>query len=188
MTKRQLNIFAVYSQATAAEQRAGIAWYADAHAEAKRLAKANDLTLHQTSAVIAALSPGLRWERNIEAAERLILGESLDGLGIRWYDGVRKAKKILMGADPNTVLRGNKVRAFWACIESPAKSLSVCIDGHAYSIWAGRRITLDEIPPINNRLYNRLSADYTAVALEIGISAPQLQAITWVAWRRIHEV
>jgi hypothetical protein len=78
------------------------------------------------------------------------------------------------------------VRAFFACISEPATTQAVCIDGHAYSIWAGRRITLDAVPPVSDRLYNRIVGDYVVVAKHLGIRPHQLQAITWVAWRRLH--
>jgi len=185
---KQQNILKVYHLANADEIQNGLLWYRNAHDEAKRLARENGLTLRQTAGVIAAVSPGLRWERNVECAERIIKGEPLDGLGIRWYDGVRKAKRILKGHNPDVVLKGNKVRAFFACILDPCNKLSVCVDGHAAAIHAGRRITLDEVPPMNDRLYGRIAGDYMIVAKWLGILPLQIQAICWLTWRRIHNV
>lgn len=188
MTVRQQNILRTYHAATADEIRDGMTWYRAANEEADRLATENNLTVRQTSAIIAALSPGLRWERNVEAAERVILGESLDGLGVRWYDGVRKAKRILRGHNPDVVLRGNKVRAFNSCIADPSMTMAVCVDGHAYAIWCGKRINLEDVPTMNNRLYHRIAGDYVRVAIDLAIRPCQLQAIVWVCWRRIHDV
>ena len=136
MKQRQINILKVYHQASAAELQSGMRWYQQAHEDATAIAN----TLPIGAGAIAALSPGLRWESNVEAARRVIAGESLDGLGVRWYDGVRKAKRIAKGHNPLVVLKGNKVRAFYSCILSPDASQSVCVDGHAYSVWAGKRI------------------------------------------------
>lgn len=189
MTVKQLNLLQVYHQATVDEMASGLTWYRDTNCEADRLAEENGLTIRQTAGMIAAVSPGLRWERNVECAERIIRGETLNGLGVRWYDGVHKAKRILRGHDPSTVLKGNKVRAFYACILSPsAASGSVCIDGHAYSIWTGRRVALDDVPPINDRLYNRIATDYAIVAKDLAIAPCQLQAVTWCVWRRLQGV
>jgi hypothetical protein len=185
MNHRHTNILRVYHQSTAGEIAAGLQWYAAAHEEAYRI-RVGLQSLEISAAIIAAVSPGLRWERNIEAAERIIRGEELTGLGIRWYEGVRKAKRILAGRPPLSVLKGPKVRAFYDCILDPEHTLSVCIDGHAYSIWAGQRIKLDDIPPFNDRLYSRISGDYWAVARHVGIRPCQLQAITWCTWRRLH--
>lgn len=186
MTIRQLNIHRVYSQASADEISTGLGWYKDAHQQADDIR--GKLTVLQCAGIIAALSPGLRWENNIEAAERIIKGRSLKGLGIRWYDGVKKARRIKRGENPSVVVQGNKTRAFMALLANPDNAVSVCIDGHAYAIAVGRRIPLDEIPPITDSLYNKLSADYLTVARAIGILPCQLQAITWVTWRRLHGV
>lgn len=188
MTVKQLNILRVYHQANVDEIRDGLNWYRDANCGADRLAEENGLTIRQTSAMIAATSPGLRWERNVECAERIIRGESLEGLGVRWFDGVRKAQRILRGHNPDVVLKGNKVRAFNSCIADPSLTMAVCVDGHAFSIWQGRRITLDEVPPMTDRLYHRVADDYCRVSFDLAIRPCQLQAITWVAWRRLNGV
>jgi hypothetical protein len=188
MTVKQLNILRVYHQATADELVCGLNWYRDANCEADRLSQEKGILIEQSAGIIAAMSPGLRWDRNVEAAERIIQSRSLDGLGIRWYDGVRKAKRILRGHSPCEVLKGNKVKAFYHCICHPQNETSVCCDGHAYSIWAGRRITLDDVPPMNNRLYHRIASDYVIVSRDLSVSPCQLQAITWCTHRRLHEV
>jgi hypothetical protein len=188
MNLRHTNILAVYSRADADSLREGLTWYRQVNEEADRLADENDLTVRQTSAIIAAVSPGLRFERNIEAAERIIKREPLTGLGVRWFDGVRKAKKILAGHNPDVVLKGNKVKNFAACIADPSNTLSVCIDGHMFSCWAGKRITLDEVPPINNRLYHRIAGDFCFVARVLGVRPMQVQAVCWLVWRKQHGV
>lgn len=182
MNSNVRNILKVYDRATASEINEGLIWYSRANAEAR--------ILHDKPSVgcaaVAALSPGLRWERNIEAARRVIDGESLDGLGVRWYDGVRKAERIVAGEKPLDVLRGNKVRAFYRCIINPKNSRDVCLDGHAYAIWAGRRMNLLDVPNITDRMYSAISEDYRQAAELIGILPNQIQAITWIVWRRIH--
>ena len=187
-TVKQNNLMKIFHQATADELTSGMVWYREANEEADRLSVENDLTIRQTSAIIAAVSPGLRWEHNVECAERIIRKEKLDGLGIRWYDGVKKAKRILRGHNPDVVLKGNKVRAFYACILNPSNETSVCVDGHAYAVWRGRRIALDDVPPITDRLYSRIASDYCIVARQLQLSPCQLQAICWCVWRRIHGV
>jgi hypothetical protein len=188
MTHRQLNIFRVYSLADADEIDAGLRWYAEVHEDATRIAAYSGKSVSTVSAIIAALSPGLRWSVNVEAAERVINGKSLSGLGVRWGDGRDKAIRILNGHDPRVVLGGNKVRSFWHCIAEPTNRSHVCVDGHAYAIAVGKRITVDKTPNINDRLYNVIRRDYIAVANAIGIAPYQLQAITWLAWRRLHAV
>ena len=78
-----------------------------------------------------------------------------------------------------------KLREFASCI---AGLSDVCIDGHAYCIWAANRTGLKDVPAIGVKLRREIKADYRAAADELGITPSACQAITWVAWRRIHEV
>lgn len=181
---RLANILRVWEQATKSEMADGLSWYANAHDDAKTIAS----TVEIGAGCIAALSPGLRWDNNVEAARRIIDRESLDGLGVRWYDGVRKAEKIRDGRRPDSVLKGNKVRAFYQCIRRPDTRLHVCIDGHAYAIWAGRRIALADTPTLTDKLYYTLSEDYTLAGNAVGVLPHQIQAVTWTVWRRLHDV
>lgn len=184
------NILRVYHQASAGEIDGGLRWYLHAHEEAIRLSRCETraVGVRECAAIIAAVSPGLRWERNIATAERIIQGEGLEGLGVRWYDGVKKAKRILAGENPETVLQGNKVRSFWDNLARPTLSDKVTIDGHAWAIREGVRSTLDNTPAISDSLYSRIEEDYTSAADVVGIRPLQLQAITWCTWRRLHGV
>lgn len=184
MNRSVHNILRVYDQADANELREGLEWYANAHEAAKMLHR----DIRVGSAIVAALSPGLRWERNLEAARRVIAGESLDGIGVRWFANVRKAEEIAMGGDPERILGGLKVRCFWRLIESPKCPLFVCIDGHAFAIAMGQRITTQDTPKITPRMYAMISARYTAAADTAGVLPLQMQAVTWVVWRRLHNV
>lgn len=176
------NLLRTFEQASRTELSEGLAWYQNAHEEAAEIHK--DIRIG--AAVVAALSPGLRWERNIEAARRVIADESLDGLGVRWYDGVRKAQRIIGGASVASSLKGNKVNAFYRCILNPQNRTHVCIDGHAYSVWAGRYVTLDQTPTLTDKLYHAVANDYTVAANAVGILPHQFQAVTWGVHRRLY--
>lgn len=200
MNSNVRNILKVYDNATKDEINEGLTWYARANAEARCIAD-NGVSWRRACAVVAAVSPGMKWERNIECANRIIQCkckdksgcECLAGLGVRWYDGVHKARKIVTGDKPLRVLKGNKVRAFYRCMINPKDDKSVCIDGHAYSIWAGRRLltsnsgSRDEnvVPNITDKMYERIAADYREAADVVGILPQQIQAIVWVVWRRM---
>ena len=181
------NILSVYRKAKPEEIRQGRRWYHVANNAAGVLAIDYGISVGRTSAIIACLSPGLKWERNIEVARRVLADESLDGLGVRWYNGVHKAKRIIRGHNPDYAIKGNKVKAFRDCILHPDNAMSVCIDGHAYSMWVGKRIPLASAR-ISKRLYQTISADYVAAAKVVGLGPMQLQAITWLTWRRLHQV
>jgi hypothetical protein len=90
-----------------------------------------------------------------------------------------------MGDDVIETLNGPKVIEFYNCIIGNS---DVCIDGHAYSVWFGDRLSMKEIPSIGKRLREEIKADYIGAAQYIGIQPYELQAITWVVWRRIYEL
>jgi hypothetical protein len=143
--------------------------------------------------VIAALSPNNRWQRNVSDAEALIkayvFGDDIDAIKVSTYSkNKEKAIKILRGGCPPDVLGGLKVRAFYSCI---AGGDDVCIDGHAFAIWSGQRITTSKTPNITPKLYAKVAEDYRVAAsvinqvLNDNLTAAEVQAVTWVAWRNL---
>ena len=193
-----LNVLAVYQLANTADVVQGTAWYRDANIIASRLARRYEISERQAIGVIAALSPRNKWERNVADAENLIRvftsdPESVDSVKVCTF-GRNKAKaiEILQLSEPVRdeqvlgILSGPKLREFYGCIIGVHDE--VCIDGHAYSIWAGDRITLAKVPNIGIKLRKKIKADYCTAAQEADVTPAQMQAITWCAWRRIHGV
>lgn len=191
------NILAVFFQASEAELQEGSNWYASAFNTARTIACRYDLPggIDTVAAVIAALSPNNRWERNVRDAEALIrvytLGGEVDALKVSSYSRNKaKAVRILKGEAPLDVLGGNKVRAFYHCIADHS-SLDICIDGHAFSIWSGQRVTTTKTPKLTDKLYASIAEDYRLAAVVIRqvtgmcYTARQVQAVTWVVWRNL---
>lgn len=174
------NILACYGQATAEEVRAGMNWYRTGRREC--IARVG-LSPEQSCGIVAALSPQTAWGRNLDMAETF----ARTGTAPTTTARRKVAARILRGTEPLIALGGNKVRAFYHCLLNPSNKHYVCVDGHAYSIWRGVRIPTSDTPRINSRLYHAISVDYRSAAKAVGILPNQLQAITWVAWRRIHD-
>lgn len=192
------NIKAIYQLATLTEKQNGINWYPNALNIAEELGERHKLGGRlKAIGVIAALSPRNRWERNVEDANRLIAAFNAGGAEQARLTKVctfgankEKAIRILQlqrGSETEilAILSGPKLREFYSCIYGLA---DVCIDGHAYCIWAGERTGLADVPAIGVKLRREIKADYQAAASELGVDAAALQAITWVTWRRIHGV
>ena len=191
------NIKATYQLATLTEQQDGITWYPAAKAIATKLAERHGIHPAEAAGVIAALSPRNRWERNVEDADRLIAAYQAGGAEQAQLTkvctfGANKAKAIriltagvLTDADVLAILSGPKLQEFYSCIQGLN---DVCIDGHAFCIWAANRTGLADVPAIGVKLRREIKADYQAAADELGITPSACQAITWVTWRRIHGV
>lgn len=191
------NIKAIYQLATLTEKQDGITWYPAAKAIAVKLAERYSIPAAQAIGVIAALSPRNRWERNVEDADSLIAAFQAGGAEQAMLTkvctfGANKAKAVkILESGLETlptaldILSGPKLREFASCI---AGLDDVCIDGHAFCIWAANRTGLKDVPAIGVKLRREIKADYQAAADELGITPSACQAITWVTWRRIHGV
>lgn len=106
--------------------------------------------------------------------------------------------------DMLAILKGPKVCEFTSCILAASWNArsqvewdtvkdAVCIDGHAFSIWHGQRMTMNQVPSITPKVRAQAISDYVAVAghlTEQGelVSPSQVQAVTWVTHRRIYGI
>ena len=207
-------IVARFTLATSQEVQLGCDWYPSAFQIAGRIADKYDLRVETVAGVIAALSPSNRWERNVFDAEALIKvwragatrDEVLDPdapiIKVCTYLGQKtKAWDILHRFDPpmdewqeiTQILKGVKTIEFFNCITNP-KLDDVCIDGHAYSVWLGERVTLHKVPNLTGKIRARIKQDYRDACtfineeLHESYTAADIQAITWVTHKRIHNV
>jgi hypothetical protein len=189
------SILAVFFSANDLETINGAQWYKTAQNAAATIATRYSVKADAVAGIIAALSPNNRWERNLRDADALIqaytLGGYSDALAVKtstYNQNKTKALAILEGVAPLEALGGLKVRAFYNCIIGGD---DVCIDGHAYAIWRGERISTSSTPKISARLYGSIVADYVKAAATINsvlgttYRAYQVQAITWLTWRRM---
>jgi hypothetical protein len=196
LSQNQKHIQAVLDLASVADVVAGQDWYDKARDAAIKLGDKYDIPCTTACGVIAALSPRNKWTRNLIDAENLINvyatsgAEACDTVKVCTF-GKNKDKALrILAAVPTldmveSILSGPKLTEFFRCIIGQN---DVCIDGHAYSIWFGDRVTLANVPSIGVKLRRQIKADYIAVALKNDMPAYELQAITWVTHRRLHSV
>jgi hypothetical protein len=196
-TKNVNNIKAVYLLATTQEKIDGAKWYSSANEIAMNLAIEYGLTLQTTAGVIAALSPRNKWSRNVIDAENLIetfVRDPESAVNVKTCTfGKNKEKALnILKADQDfytenvrDILKGPKLIEFFNCILHVE---DVCIDGHAYCIFNGSRTSLKDVPSIGVKLRKEIKSDFKKAAAKFKISPAEMQAITWVTWRRIHGV
>ena len=171
-----------------------------------------ELEVHKAAGVIAALSPRLAWRKNVEYAELAYMvhadivarknpllpqrGEVTEaffaGMIPTLNANARKAFRILDGGDPDEVLGGPKVRAFYFTITNPTDPRAVVVDRHAIDIAFGEVLNDQSRGVALGRkgAYDAVSALYRKAAViisrELGeVWTPaQVQATTWTYWRR----
>jgi hypothetical protein len=137
--------------------------------------------------MIAALSPRNSWEGNVDDCEALL--EDDDAITRAFGPNQHKAEWIKMGSDPDLILGGRKVRAFYRNIAFPHSSLDVTLDS-----WMGRALGL---PSHTNHgeqgylaragVYDRLSDGFRIVAEDHAVMPHQLQAAIWLDQRERKE-
>ena len=184
------------------DRQIGLAWYSNAYAISDRIATELGFSVDQIAGAIAALSPNNKWERNCQDAENLAraikAGIDTDSVKVCTF-GNNKAKaiKILSSAVDSaeivSILRGQKVVAFYLNIARNGDTDCPVIDGHAFNIACGTVSNLREVPSITPATFERLQDLYRDAAREVSartgetISAGQMQAMTWVSYRRRHK-
>ena len=186
--------------ATPEEKRDGIVWYADALRDCTRIATDLELPVHIVTGVCAALSPNNKWDKNIINARDLcaafVNGDGMDSVKVSTYHKMKSKAWSILEAMPDhdsviAILNGQKIVSFYNNIMGDD---TCTIDGHARNIAYGERVGLtDDKTNIGVKEYRSLQTDYVSAAKRTRVNgralkAFELQAITWVTWRRIHNI
>jgi len=179
ITQYKRNILKTWRQVTPEDFTAGVNWYPKARDIAFEVGKGN---VKLGAGVIAAFSPMIRWDLNIEMARNAINSGSFVG---HFFANNRKAERIFRGEEPLSVLGGNKVRAFYQCIVSGGNCEMPVIDRHSIAVALNRMLS-DEDRKLysKGRRFSEVATAYVEVAKGLNIPVAHLQAITWVNWRR----
>ena len=205
LTPAARHITRAYREASQAARAYGEKWYAEAHQLARELDPEN---VERGAAVIAVLSPRVNWDLNIRLARAAygmyagvelgtphplaapnVLARNLRGT---LYANGTKAMRMLAGEAPQAVVGGPKVTAFWHSIMDPTTG-AVVVDRHALDVACGR-VNDDTTRGLylgRKGNYERVAAMYRHAARilskELGrpITACEIQAATWVAWREM---
>lgn len=177
--KQQANrIEKILLQATKQEHVEGLKWYADARFFASKVASDYDLTLAQVSQLISLLSPQKKWDQNKADVVKFLDGET---------DGIFSTKKTLAECsavvDAGFEIPENRMKtfSFAKCIE--ADSDHVVIDRHAIKIAYGQMSAKPII--ITDKRYRDARDAYNMIADKYDMKGHEIQAVTWVAYKRI---
>ena len=196
MVQHVRNILKIYDQATPCEVDAGVTWYASANAECCAIAKANSLHINRVVGVVSALSPNNKWHRNLNDARNMVTtykeGGHVEDVTVCTYRAMRSKAWSVLDADTSelpdvlTILNGQKIKAFAECILG---NDTCVIDGHAYNIAQGKRLSLtsDKVN-VGVRVFRELQAAYVRAGKLRDLKGYEMQAITWTAWRRLHKI
>lgn len=194
--KRQIgsadNIANVMRAATRMECVTGTGYWLNLHDRLAAAAISKHIPRERMFGIFAALSPNNDEDGNFRDAYNLCHWLTRGGSKPSFNSygaNVTKASKIFTGEPPYKVLGGNKVRAYYANIECPVDPIPVCVDGHMKSVWLGQRVLLKSREAnISDSQYAMIADDIRHVARKEGLLGNQVQAICWLAWKRIHRI
>lgn len=151
-----------------------------------------DVDFNTCVAVFVALSPNSSYHLNLRSLVSVLdgykSGRELESVKVATYNHCRdRAWTYLNGVDFLSVVKGKKIRSFYFNIVNPLDPFNVTIDGHAVNIWKNQKVGLKDVAAARFN-YEKVADDYRAVALSSSLLPSQVQAITWMSWRRIHNI
>jgi len=168
------NIVNSYLMATDDIVADGMTWYP----RARDFCLTLDENLHKAAGIVAVISANTAWNANMTLARKAYQGDTRVG----FMDKVRKVERIFAGESPETVVSGQKVTSFFQCIINPDANMPAVIDRHAYDI-AVNTYHGSARRDLGKKRYIAFQECYATAADIVGLTIPQLQAITWVEWR-----
>ena len=195
------NIIAIYDQSSQGEKIEGKAWYKNANNLCRVMSEKYNLTLPQVVGIISALSPGTNWNQNVIDANTLcsLLGAGKDIRSITcttYHRNKLKASYLWLHSELSegeifTILldaskKVNKTSSFYLNILHPELSDNVTIDRHSCRVNLGVTVLPDQ--RLTEKKYKAMESAYKSASSQLQISAIELQAITWITFRRINNI
>lgn len=192
MLKHNLSI--ILNQATASELNHAANWYREARLFCYNISDLYGVSFKKTCAIMAAMSPRNKWERNKTDTENFVkfkLGLTEENIFATYGKMVGKAHSIF-DADTDSVnemlrlLNGPKISAFFLNIYD-VENNGVTVDTWIHLAALNQYIPIDKRPSLSKADYNAISDAIKELASENAMTAPSAQAAIWLAFKRLTE-
>lgn len=190
------SIIRFYLLATTEEHRDGLEWYAEANKYCKELAGRFNISIQQAAGIIAVFSPQAGWTENKRYAVSFLINPKNR---LRSLVQDIKAKKILKLKSEADIYHAQsitgqafKTKSFYLNILNPDISTDATIDRHAIAVCTQSPENTFALPKDYAKYteiqYNFFASCYVKAAAKLDILPHQLQAITWIVYRRIRDL
>jgi hypothetical protein len=183
------NLKVLWNQASTNEVLNGLSWYTVAHNHCESISYYYGLPVHTVTAIVSALSPRNKWNRNLKDCESVIMYGYAASVGTF---NRNKEKAILLANNPRNshqdnldILTGLKTQAFCDNLAFPYQSNLITVDGHAYNAYKG---TVGVIKAISKQEYLDCTNAYRLLADKLNLRPLQLQAVIWLTYRRVNGI
>lgn len=185
LEQRIQNIISVFKDAPPDLVESGRSWYPRARNWCKLRADMYGVPIREVAAVVSALSPRNRWERNLIDADQVLnawhSNRSYPYVQCATFSqNVLKAWQILDDHDTSLAETSPKTRAFLDCIAEQDSS-SVVIDVWAYRVAEGDPDL--KAKGFSEKEYQEYEDAYQGAAERLDVPVDEVQAVTWVAYR-----
>ena len=187
LTVRQQSnrILKLYKQATEAEIESGMQWYSEAQEFSVDMAKLGCCTRFQAAQLISLFSPKKEWQQNKREVEGFIKQHvyniAYDKGFFMTKAAMSEARQIL---DYNHQIPEHRTKTYsFAHNIGYNCSQEITIDRHAIKIAYGQESSKEIL--ITAKRYRQARQAYAKVAIDLGLKGYQLQAITWLTYKRI---
>lgn len=190
------SIIRFYNEATVDEIKDGLCWYIEANKYCKELASRFAITISQAAGIVAVFSPQAGWTENKRYAVSFLINPKRV---LRSRVQLIKAKKIVRLSGEAAIYNALaisdgalKTKSFFLNILNPDITTNVTIDRHAIAVCTqsiDHVFALDkQYAKYTNKQYNFFAECYLKAASKLDLLPQQLQAITWLTYRRLREL
>lgn len=188
------NIVHVLNQANETDFIEGEKWYRDARLFCYEISRKYDVSFRKVCAILAALSPRNKWQRNKADCESLVKYLKQGGKmpQCATYSAmVNKAIKLYHSKVDSTftmltILNGQKIKAFFLNIYD-FNSDCVTVDSWIQLISLGEYLAVDKRPSLSKNDYRLIEESIKEIASTKGVKPPVMQAVLWISFKRMTE-
>lgn len=171
-----MNLANVYDAATPDEVEAGMNWYSDARSVIATLAENTRMNPIRFAAIVAALSPRIRWNTNLDAAVRIAraaVNKKAQPIVAGLPENRRRAWDIAKSGRFAENIRGPKVTAFFANLIGDEWQVTI-------DVWM---LQAAGVKYANKSTIDDITRTVRSIAIQNGLTAAQVQAIIWTVVR-----
>jgi len=182
------NFERTYLGSTEIEKTMGFHWYQDQHNYLKDMSAHFNVKLEVTCGIVAALSPLISWQENINIAYHFLKFKGKLPSNVKtscFKINLKKALKIYRTKKVFPTLSGFKVTQFYANLLNPFDENSVTIDTFMIACYYDILDRKETGKHAGEKGIEFLKSEIRALAIKYDLLPLQFQAIVWLAYHRI---
>lgn len=185
----------IYAQATPEEVQHGVDWYRTARNICRVISAESGASFNTTCKIMSVLSPSVQWNKNVLDCKNLLKAYYKDGVRdphkvtVSTYNQNKYKAFAILNGEADLLPSARKTYAFYRNIASENDDF-VTVDRHAIKVLVHpKRLTENHNGGVNlsKSVYEKAEAVYKRTAQELGLRGYELQAIVWLAFKRLKQ-